>query len=167
MKRAFTLIELLVVVLIIGILAAVALPQYQKAVDRTRATELIIQARNMKDLQEAYYLANGTYAADCEELAIDIPGGYELDEEKCLVNTSKSITLDCNRGAHYDTTDYRSAALFQPDSSGVLSIEMKFFHQENPNLHICYGNNDRFGNICKNICGVVELSGPSNKSCSW
>ncbi len=69
-KQAFTFIELLVVVLIIGILAAVAVPQYQKAVFKSRVTHAITYVKAIHDAQEVYYLANGQYATSQEDLDI-------------------------------------------------------------------------------------------------
>ena len=64
-NAGFTLIELLVVVLIIGILAAVAFPQYEKAVMKARVTEAMEILRKMADNVDMCMLANGGSIADC------------------------------------------------------------------------------------------------------
>lgn len=73
-NAGFTLIELLVVVLIIGILAAVALPKYELAVEKSRAAEALSIVNTLYQAQQAYFLANGQYSRDIRELDVDIPG---------------------------------------------------------------------------------------------
>ena len=72
-KSGFTLIELLVVVLIIGILSAVALPQYEWTVEKSRAAEALAVLKTLRDAQEVYYMANGAYASDFTALDVDVP----------------------------------------------------------------------------------------------
>lgn len=82
-RKGFTLIELLVVVLIIGILASVALPQYTKAVEKSRWMEAISNTKVIGLALERYLLANpGDYTTDMS--ALDISVGTPIDSSRVV-----------------------------------------------------------------------------------
>ncbi|WP_428050224.1 type IV pilin protein [Candidatus Avelusimicrobium caledoniensis] len=109
-RQAFTLIELLVVVLIIGILAAVALPQYEKAVWKSRAANMQTFMRSIATAQNAYFLANGTAVTDLDELTLDLTGfkkGTKLAGDSTAIKAYNDL-FEIRLGASYTTAYFMS-----------------------------------------------------------
>ena len=71
-RQGFTLIELLVVVLIMGILASVAMPQYFKSVEKSRAAEATSVLSSIASAQERAYMQKGTYVTSLADLDVGV-----------------------------------------------------------------------------------------------
>ena len=117
-KLGFTLIEMLVVVLIIGILAGIALPQYQMAVGKAQFATLKTITRNVQDAAQRYYLVNDTYEGTNNSLDIDIPN--EID---CYVWISSDQVMCAKNifGSEMRYYIYRSTG--QPESCMVYNLD--------------------------------------------
>ena len=160
MKKAFTLIELLVVVLIIGILSAIALPQYQTSVDKTRYTTMMAAVRAAKDAQELYYLANGYYTTDLHDLEEVLPA-------QCTIQAN-NITAQCG-----------SFKINLPKAGGAINAELissvngignvfkMYYDHIAPGYITCYAyseDGERGRRLCKSL-GGTQVSSQENESC--
>ena len=148
-NAGFTLIELLVVVLIIGILAAVALPKYQVAVDKTKFMEMLTGCRKLAQAIDVYYLATGEYPKYWTDLDITLSG--------CQASTThwsdlycKNFSIDLNpttfNAADVDFRVIRTGKLF----NCVYTFETKKL--------VCTGADPRGKAVMRSMCGAVSCT---------
>ncbi len=158
-RQGFTLIELLVVVLIIGILAAIALPQYDKTVLKSRMSTMWPLLKGIKNAQEVFYMNNGTYTDDLSMLDIQVPKGdlrsnstvgqEDYKNGTCLDNlygneagkwvVAGGIGKDCNSGA----------------TNGCL-IQLWLDNSTKPGVIECSGTHPKCESICKTFSFVSQ-----------
>ena len=77
-RRGFTLIELLIVVVIIGVLAAIAVPKFQNTKGKANAASLRADLRNLITAQEAYFYDNSAYTATLSDLNLRVTSGVTI-----------------------------------------------------------------------------------------
>ena len=158
-KKGFTLIELLVVVLILGILAAMAMPQYFKAVERSRMTEAVTLLANIADAQQRKYMQVNKYTTAFTGLDVAPKGAsgstfYTKGQGK----NGFAISL---AGTSY--TGGIATATRVPESGSTLQYSYNLTRYYANRDTTCNGTDNNGKALCADFCGIDT---PVDSCCS-
>ena len=145
----FTLIELLVVVLIIGILAAIALPQYEKAVEKSRAAEALTNLRALVDAMQVAKMANGSPVQTLDALDIEL-SGEKIDERTVKL---KNFTYDIRNSIHGEGFEVVATR-----NSATSDLQKYYIYYAHVGKMICVALKPAAETPCKALCGNHQLS---------
>lgn len=163
-NKGFTLIELLVVVLIIGILAAMAMPQYFKAVERSRMSEAVTLLGNLSQAQQRKYLQINRYTADYRALDVAPKGAtgatYYTKGAPTTGANGNGFKIDLSAETGYAAGHVTAT---RHSSAGNLQYKYNLDRYYASNNVTCNGTDDNGKALCADFCGIDT---PTNSCCS-
>lgn len=123
-RSGFTLIEMLIVVVVIGILAAIAVPKFAQLKGRTRAATIRADLRNLVTAQEEYLITNGTYTSNVALLPFTSTAGVIVNIAEATgggwsATTTHPLSLPLTCAIYYGT----AAQLAPAVSEGVINCQ--------------------------------------------
>ena len=153
-NKGFTLIELLVVVLIIGILAAMAMPQYFKAVERSRMTEADTLLGSIAQAQRRKFLQTNKFVTNYKALDVSPKGA----------NGSTYYTKGAGGNGFtvaLTGTDFTGGYATATRSAGSGTLQYKYSlkrYYQSDNV-TCTGDGDAGKELCADFCGIDNPTG--------
>ena len=154
----FTLIELLVVVLVIGILAAMALPQYFKAVERSRMTEAVTLMDSIVKAQRRKFMQTNHYVGNFEGLDVSPKGAtgrfYFTKGDPRTGAGGNGFRIWMGGGGFTSSSVVAFRVFNGDDNSASLQYQYRLARYYQSDNVTCAGDNQAGRELCADFCGI-------------